>query len=105
MEKDNLVIFDYDTRKNGIIKHINCTEEGVTLKGYSLPWMLTGRLALPPAGKEYDVLSGSYEDCIYALVEHNAISPADPKRKLPLWECRESLHREGTVSIRQGIRL
>ncbi|MDO4444701.1 MAG: siphovirus ReqiPepy6 Gp37-like family protein [Bacillota bacterium] len=95
MEKDNLVIFDYDTRKNGIIKHINCTEEGVTLKGYSLPWMLTGRLALPPAGKEYDVLSGSYEDCIYALVEHNAISPADPKRKLPLWECRESLHRGG----------
>lgn len=95
MEKDNLVIFDYDARKNGIIKHINCTEEGVTLKGYSLPWMLTGRLALPPAGKEYDVLSGSYEDCIYALVEHNAISPADSKRKLPLWECRESLHRGG----------
>lgn len=95
MEKDNLVIFDYDARKNGIIKHINCTEEGVTLKGYSLPWMLTGRLALPLAGKEYDVLSGSYEDCIYALVEHNAISPADSKRKLPLWECRESLHRGG----------
>ena len=95
MEKDNLVIFDYDARKNGIIKHINCTKEGVTLKGYSLPWMLTGRLALPPAGKDYDVLSGSYEDCIYALVEHNAISPADSKRKLPLWECRESLHRGG----------
>lgn len=98
MEKDNLVVFDFDTRKNGIIKHINCTEDGITLKGYSLPWLLTGRIALPPAGKDYDVLSGSYEDCMYALVEHNAVNPIDPKRKLPLWECRKSLSRGGKCS-------
>lgn len=95
MQKDHLITFDYDTRKNGVIKYVNCTEEGVTLKGYSLLWMLTGRIALPPAGKDYDVLSGTYEDCMYDLVKHNAISPADSKRKLSLWECKKSLSRGG----------
>lgn len=96
MKKDNIIIWDYDTRKNGIIKYINCTEEGTILRGFSLLWLLTKRLALPPDGEDYDVLSGSYEDCMYALVDHNAIHPANTKRKLPLWECRESGSRGDT---------
>lgn len=94
MQKDNIIIWDYDTRKNGIIKYINCSDEnGVIIKGFSLVWMLTGRIAIPPRGEDYDIVEGSYEDCMYALVEHNAVTPSDPSRKLPLWECRESFGR------------
>lgn len=96
MKKDNIIIWDYDTRKNGIIKYINCTEEGTIIRGFSLLWLLTKRIALPPVGEDYDVLSGTYEDCIYAMVDHNVIHPVNEKRKLVLWECRESKSRGGT---------
>lgn len=96
MAKDNFIIWDYDTRKNGIIKYISCDEEGVTLKGYSLLWLLTNRITIPPTGKEHDSLSGTVEDVMIGLVEHNAVNPSDPARKIPLLGCKESQKRGGS---------
>lgn len=96
MQKDNYIIWNYDSRKNGIIKYVQCTDDGIVLKGYSLLWMLTNRITLPPKGEDYDVLSGAAEDVMCALVEHNAANPADAERKIPMLICRESLHRGGS---------
>ena len=96
VQKDNIIIWNYDTRKNGIIKYIECSDEnGVIVKGYSLLYLLKNRIAVPPAGEDHDMLEGSYEDCMYALVDHNAIIPADISRKMPLWERKKSLGRGG----------
>lgn len=96
MAKDNFIVWSYDTRKNGIIKYISCSEEGVTLKGYSLLWLLTNRITIPPTGKEHDSLSGTVEDVMIGLVDHNAVNPADPDRKIPLLKCRESQKKGGS---------
>lgn len=96
MQKDHYIIWNYDTRKNGVIKYVECTDEGVVLKGYSLLWMFTNRITLPPAGEDYDMLSGTPEDVMYALVDHNVVNPADPARKIPMLTCRENRSRGGS---------
>lgn len=91
IEKDNIIIWNHDTRKNGVIKYIECSDEkGVVVKGYSLLYLLRNRIALPPDGLDYDVLEGSHESCMITLMEHNVINPANESRKMPLWEREEN---------------
>lgn len=95
MEKDNLIIWDYNPYKNGIIKYINQNEEGVILRGFTLFWLLTDRITLPPVGEDYDVLGDTPEDVLYKAVDHNAVNPVDPKRVIPLLSCEKSRGRGG----------
>ena len=80
---DNLVVFGHDGRKSGIIKYIKVEKTGrVRVKGYSLLWLLTKRVTVPPAGKGYFTAQGSQEAVIRALVENNAIHPENPRRAI-----------------------
>lgn len=80
---DNLVVFDHDGRKSGIIKYIKVEKTGkVRVKGYSLLWLLTKRITVPPAGEGYFTVRGNQEAIMRALVESNAISPENPRRSI-----------------------
>ena len=93
LKPDNLVMFDRDRRKNGIIKYISITDDGVVVRGYSLLWMLTNRITVPDPGKAYMTFRAPVEDILYGLVCGNAVSCTDRKRDLPGWECGESCSR------------
>lgn len=71
----NRIIWDNDGRKNGVITYIkNDDIEGtVTIKGYSLLWLLTNRITVPPEGSAYTSYNAPIEDIIYDLVKRNAI--------------------------------
>ncbi|SUY94734.1 phage-like protein [Blautia producta] len=83
----NIIMLDNDTRKTGIIKYIGVDdEEGgtVELKGFSLLHMLTQRITVPPKGKaHHEFNKAAAEDIMTALVNTNAVAPADSKRKIP----------------------
>lgn len=90
---DNMVMFDRDRQKNGIIKYINMTDDGVVVRGYGLLWMLTNRITVPDPGRAYTAFHETVEDIMYGLVQKNAVACIDRKRILPGWECGASLSR------------
>lgn len=80
---DNLILWDSDPRKNGVIKYIKTADDGtVTIKGFSLLWWLTDRIILPDAGQDYAEYNASVEDILVDLVRKNAVSCADPARQI-----------------------
>ncbi len=94
---DNMVMFDRDRQKNGIIKYINMTDDGVVVRGYGLLWMLTNRITVPDPGRAYTTFHETVEDIMYGLVQKNAVACIDRKRILPGWECGVSLARGGRI--------
>lgn len=94
---DNMVMFDRDRQKNGIIKYINMTDDGVVVRGYGLLWMLTNRITVPDPGRAYTAFHETVEDIMYGLVQKNAVACIDRKRILPGWECGASLSRGGRI--------
>ena len=93
----NIIMLDNDTRKTGIIKYIGVDdEEGgtVELKGFSLLHMLTQRITVPPKGKaHHEFNKAAAEDIMTALVNTNAVAPADSKRKIPKLVIKQSAGR------------
>lgn len=87
---DNLIMFDRDKRKNGIIKYINITDDGVVVRGYSLLWMLTNRITVPYPGMAYMTFHAPVEDIMIGMVQKNAVDCVDPKRNFAGWECEVS---------------
>lgn len=80
---DNLILWDNDPRKNGVIKYIKTADDGtVTVKGFSLLWWLTDRIILPDAGQDYAEYNAPVEDILVGLVRKNAVSCADPARQI-----------------------
>lgn len=96
----NIIMLGTDPRKNGIIKYVQCSEQDgyITVKGYSLLWLLSGRVTVPPAGSSYFTATGSAEDIMLALVGQNAANPTDSKRKIPLLTCATSQGRGITMT-------
>ena len=100
LAEGNIIILGTDPRKNGIIKYVQCSEQDgyITIKGYSLLWLLSGRVTVPPAGSSHFTVTGSVEDIMLALVSKNAVNPMDNKRKIPLLTCATSQGRGSTVT-------
>ena len=91
LAKGNIIMVGTDPEKSGIIQYVQYSDENdyVTVKGYSLLWLLSSRITVPPAGEDYDVISGQVEEVMMALVDHNAVDPEDTKRTIPLLVCAE----------------
>ena len=94
IKKDNRVLFDGDEYKNGIIKYIfEDTDGSVTIKGFTLLWLLKNRITVPDAGKDYVYYNAPVEDIMIDIVKTNAVTPVNGKRKLERFEAVESLGR------------
>lgn len=91
IKKDNRIIFDGDEYKNGIIKYIfQDTDGSVTIKGFTMLWILKNRLTVPKQGEDYVYYNAPVEDIMVDLVEKNAVDPLDAKRKIPYFSVAKS---------------
>lgn len=96
----NLIMLGSDPKRSGIIKYRDVSDSNgyITVKGYGLLWLLSGRVTVPPAGQAYYTQTGSVEDIMTGLVSANAVSPEDNNRKIPAMICATSQHRGSTMS-------
>ena len=84
VRKNNRVIFDGDEYKSGIIKYIFVdTDESVTVKGFTLLYLLKDRITVPSSGQDYVYYNDNIENIMVNLVKMNAVTPSDEKRKIP----------------------
>ena len=84
--QNNIIMLDSDPYCNGIIKYVQYDEDKktVTVKGYSLLWLLSQRITKPPAGQAAHIITGTEEEIMRALVESNAVNSPDAQRRIPL---------------------
>ena len=84
----NRIIWNGDSKKNGIIEYIYVADDGsVTIKGYSLLWLLSQRITVPDSGSAYTVFPTWPTGWImYFLVSKNATSCNDASRNFPNME-------------------
>lgn len=101
-QKNFFVKFDRDKYKTGIIKNVLIDESdggiSVVIKGYTLAWLLTQRITVPPAGYAQYTYRGVAEDGMIALVDANAGSSADANRQMGI-TFSASLSRGASVSV------
>lgn len=99
VQKGNRIIWNRDNRKNGIIEYINVADDGsVTIKGYTLLWLLSQRITVPASGQAYLSYNASVEDIMYDLVQKNAVNCVDPKRNFSSLTCGVSQGRGQKLS-------
>ena len=99
IQQGNRIIWDRDNRKNGIIEYINVADDGsVTIKGYTLLWLLSQRITVPDAGAAYLSYNTNVEDIMYDLVQKNAVNCVDSKRNFPNLTCGTSQGRGQKLS-------
>lgn len=95
----NLIILDEDPERCGVIRYSEDDEyyaKEATIKGFSLLYLLSDRLTVPPAGEGYRVFNSTpVEDIIYALVKENAVD----KRPIERLRLGESQHRGGSITF------
>lgn len=93
-QEGNIIMLNNERRKTGIIKYIGIDDKDgdeVVIKGFSLLYILTQRITIPPAGRAYHEFNKTCaEDIMIALVNANAIAPADAARKIPKLIVRKS---------------
>nr|DAU84135.1 MAG TPA: hypothetical protein [Caudoviricetes sp.] len=84
---DNVIMLGKDQRKNGIIKYMqyNQSADETTIKGYSLLWLLSNRITVPP-DLAYHTVSGTVGEIMAAYVDANTVNPSDPARTISLLE-------------------
>lgn len=99
VQKGNRIIWNRDNRKNGIIEYINVADDGnVTIKGYTLLWLLSQRITVPATGQAYLTYNDPVEDIMYDLVRKNAVNCTDQKRNFPNLICGETQKRGQKLS-------
>lgn len=89
LQLGNVVVLGNDPRRAGIIVHreIELGEEGKggevwRVRGVSLAGVLARRIVVPPVGQSHDTASGPAESVMKHYVGTQAVSPADPARKI-----------------------
>lgn len=85
-QEGHLILLNNDPRKTGIIKYVKMDDKDggeIQIKGFSLLYLLTQRITIPPAGRaNHEFTNTPAEDIIISLVNYNAVSPVDGKRKM-----------------------
>lgn len=101
-QEGHLILLNNDPRKSGIIKYVKMDDKDggeIQIKGFSLLYLLTQRITIPPSGKAYhEFTNTTAEDIIISLVKYNAVSPVDGKRKIPKLVTGNSEGRGGRLS-------
>lgn len=89
LAKNNIVFLN--SKKAGIIKHreIKLDENGkdtenLLVKGYTLEYIFSQRITIPPIGEAYDSISDNVEDVIHHYINNNVVNPIDVNRKIDL---------------------
>ena len=84
---DNILMLGKDQRKNGIIKYVQYSQvsDETTIKGYSLLWLLSNRITVPP-DLAYHTVSGTVGEIMAAYVNANAANPTESARAIPQLE-------------------
>lgn len=80
IQKGNIIMVGNDGSKAGIIEYIEIDEENgqdIKVKGYSLLYMLTYRLVIPPDGEAEHVFHTFVDEIITVLVDTNATCQED----------------------------
>ena len=98
--KNNLVMFDNNPYKVGIIRHreVGLDEDGKeseqwVITGPTLKGLLHQRLIIPPATDSHDRVEGSVETVMKHFVNNHIVNPTNPKRKIPNFRIAEDLKR------------
>ncbi len=81
---DNRVVIDQDGRKAGVIKYLHTDDDGtVTIKGFTLLWLLSQRITVPDTGRDNLSYNAPVEDIMVDVVRRNAVDCVNSKRILP----------------------
>lgn len=86
MKKGNIIMIDNDGSRTGVIEYVEINQENIeeiTIKGYSLGYLLTQRITVPPTSRAYHTFNTNIEDIMIQLVKVNAVDPEDINRKIP----------------------
>lgn len=107
--KGNYIMLNNDGSKTGIIEHIECNDdndiEDITIKGYSLLYLLLNRITIPPTGSAYNTFNTYAEDILIELVEFNAVNPTDMKRRIEHLTVESSKHRGNQISFQSRYKV
>jgi hypothetical protein len=84
--EDNLIQLDRDTKKVGIIRHREISQdntETLIIKGTALSGVIGRRVTVPDAITGYDRISGSAEEVLKHYIDTNCVNPVDADRVIP----------------------
>lgn len=101
-KQGNIIMLNNTPELSGIIEHIEIKSENkndIKLKGFSLGYLFSNRITVPPKGYAYHTFNTNIEDIMYSLVKANATEPVDDNRKIPNLILRESKHRGERVQF------
>lgn len=105
----NIIMVGEDPALTGFIQYQLGDEynrHDYSIKGYSLLYMLADKLTVPPVGDAYWSYTNTYaEDIMIALVQGNAVSPADPTRKITGLRCAPSQHRGPRIAYQSRYKV
>lgn len=89
LQKGNIIFLN--SKKVGIIKHreIDLNESGKlsenwVIKGYTLEYIFTQRIIIPPTGQENDSINSNAETVIKHYIENSITNPVDTDRKIDI---------------------
>lgn len=99
--RGNVIVLDDNPRKNGLVEFVQMDEnEGTTLiKGYSLSWLFSHRITVPPSGNDHLVVNSNAEDNMLALVLACCGSTAAQNRRYPGLTLPASQSRGDTIRV------
>lgn len=91
--KGHIITIGNNASQNGMIEYIETNDKEIVLKGYSLLFLLSNRITLPPTGQEVHAFHDVTENIIIALVTSNAILSPDSNRNFKNLMVSNNLHR------------
>ncbi len=102
--KNNIIILGGSKHRAGIIKHrqIELNEDGEEqwfIKGYSLQYIASQRITVPPADTSHDRKSGNAETVMKHYIDNHFINPVDLYRKIDLLSLSPNLNRGTQLSL------
>ena len=110
----NYIMLNDDPYKTGIIKYQKDDSDGysvnsfedITIKGYSLLYLLSSRNTEPPQENNgYWVWNNKpIEDIMYDLVDNHAIHPKEKVRTIDFLTAKESKHRGGKLTFQSRFK-
>lgn len=109
IKKGNYIMLNNNPNLTGIIEYINDKTESlnkdITVKGFSLGYLLFNRATVPEKGLAYQSFNNmNIEDIMIGLVNANAINPMNINRKIPHLVASSSKHRGIKLNFQSRFR-
>lgn len=98
IRKGYFIMLNNNGYKSGVIEHIEVQDgerESIKVKGYSLSYLLTQRITVPPINQDYHTFNTDIESIMINLVRSNCID----SRRIPFLKVESSQNRGGTLKF------